>query len=109
MADRIAIGEASFDVVVPDDLGERLLQTAGVSAAEMHRILGSRLAIAGTVAAALLPLLAEPLAKPDLARLIAEAGLAEVRDKVRRLYRRLLRGKAKPRKEATDGATQAQG
>lgn len=71
---------------VPGDLDERLLATMGVTAAEMHRLLGGN-CIAGTLAKALAPLVPGLAVRtPELAGIIAKHGIADVRAELREIY-----------------------
>lgn len=96
------IGKLAFDTV-ERKVGEveaGLLQMTGIAVHEMHVVLAYP-CLAGTVAAALLPLLVEPIERHALAEAIAAHGVDDVRAKVRALYDGLM----KP--EATSGKTKA--
>jgi len=88
----VRIGKLQLKTAVPEDLHRRLLAATGCSIAEIARILDGP-CIAGSVAAALAPILAEPLSRIDLARLIADAGVDVVRPRVARLYAEILHPK----------------
>jgi hypothetical protein len=92
------IGSNTYAVQArPDDLDAQLLALTGCSAAEVAGWLGGH-PIAGLVAAALLPFLAEQdrPAAPDLAQAIADAGVAEVAAEVAALYAADLPALAEP-------------
>lgn len=84
------IGKLTLATAIPEDLEGRCRQMKGVSAEEMARLLSGR-CIAGMVAAALTPFLAEPPPRGELARAIADAGVDKIRARARRLYAGALR------------------
>lgn len=107
----IRIGSLKLEAAVPDDLHRRLLASTGCSIAEIAAIVASP-CIAGSVAAALLPLLVEALPKAELACLIAADGIDAVRRRVARIYAALSakaapsnppRAALKPKKEPIRG------
>lgn len=83
---------------VPGDLDDRLLAATGMSAAEIGRMIAQPCS-AQTLAAAIEPMLAEPLHRVELARLIAAAGPGKVRPQVVRLFS----GGAAPKKGRRGG------
>lgn len=72
-----------------------LLRMTGVAVHEMHVMLAYP-QLAGTVAAALLPLLVEPFERHALAEAIQAEGVHEVRAQVRALYDAMLTTKEAP-------------
>lgn len=68
-----------------EDLDRHLLAAKGISAAEMHRMLGTP-CLAGMVALAIAPMLAEAPPRGELAGVIMTEGLAELRSRARELY-----------------------
>lgn len=81
------IGKQTLKLVErkPEEVDAGLLQLTGCGFAEIREALAYPM-IAGTVAAALLPLLAEPIERHALAQAIAEAGVDDVRQQVRAAY-----------------------
>ncbi len=88
MTAAIRIGRTSLPAASPSpaDLDAHCGQTFGCSAEEVERLLEGRAQPASFVAKALVPFLAEPPVRSDLARAIALAGVDKVRRKARSLY-----------------------
>lgn len=80
------IGEQTFAVQPrPATLDAQLVELTGCDAAEVAGMLAAN-PIAGLVAVALLPFLEDGPSAPELANLIAEAGVLEVAAEVAALY-----------------------
>jgi hypothetical protein len=80
----IRIGPLQLETAVPADLDARLAAMTGCSAAEVKRMLAGP-CIAGFIAKALTPLLADPLARHELTAAIVAVGRDRVRKRVRAL------------------------
>jgi hypothetical protein len=93
MASLIIAGLA-LEAVHPEDLDDRLGILAGVSSAEMHRILTGP-CIASTIAAAVMAFVAEPPPRAELARAIAKEGANKVRREILAVYAEVLGVEAK--------------
>lgn len=89
------IGKLVLDTVerTVEEVEAGLLHMTGIAVHEMHVALAYP-CLAGTVAAALLPLLAEPIERHALAEAIAAHGIDDVRAKVRALYDDLMKPEA---------------
>ena len=94
----LKIGEHELDLVKRDlsEIDTKLIEMTGVCAAEMHKLLKAPL-MAGLVAAAILPLLAEPMERYELAQAISDEGVWSVQQQVHDFYDQLT---AKDKKSA---------
>lgn len=81
----IQIGDDTLKIKTPADLDARLIAITGCNAAEIGRIIRG-FTIASSLAAALLPFLADPISIPELADKIEAAGVDEVKPAILALY-----------------------
>ena len=92
---RFRFGDDLFEVAVPADLEQRLLDSVGCSAGEMRRLLAG-FCLASDVAKGLAPLLTEPPSRSDLAVMIEAEGVGKVRRQLGAIY--ATAGNPKPNK-----------